>query len=79
MERFVKNFLCIVFPGMIGSFTSCILIIPPLMMRGLDFPSTLAVAVILAGAWSALFAIALRNRVLDQDAAARRIDAFPAE
>ncbi|AHM04415.1 hypothetical protein roselon_02064 [Roseibacterium elongatum DSM 19469] len=63
MERITKIVLSIVFPGIVGFFAACILVLPQLILRGMDFAQSLAVGVILSGLCAALCARCLRSRI----------------
>ena len=66
MERTVKIWLSIIFPGLLGFVASCLVILPQLTMRGLSAPWDILVGVFLAGAFSVLFSRML-TRHLDDD------------
>jgi hypothetical protein len=55
MERTIKIWLSIIFPGLLGFVASCLVILPQLTMRGLGAPWDIVVGVFLAGAFSVLF------------------------
>ena len=66
MERTIKIWLSIIFPGLLGFVASCLVILPQLTMRGLGAPWDIVVGVALAGAFSILFSRMLA-RHLDED------------
>jgi hypothetical protein len=66
MERTIKIWLSIIFPGLLGFVASCLVILPQLTMRGLGAPWDIVAGVLLAGAFSVLFSRMLA-RHLDED------------
>jgi RsiW-degrading membrane proteinase PrsW (M82 family) len=66
MERVIKIWLSIIFPGLLGFVASCLVVLPQLTMRGLDAPWEGILGVFLAGAFSTLFSRML-SRHIDED------------
>jgi RsiW-degrading membrane proteinase PrsW (M82 family) len=66
MERTIKIWLSVIFPGLLGFVAACLVILPQLNMRGLGAPWDGIVAVFLAGAFSILFSRML-SRHIDED------------
>jgi hypothetical protein len=66
MERTIKIWLSIIFPGLLGFVASCLVILPQLTMRGLGAPWDFVRRRFLAGAFSVLFSRMLA-RHLDDD------------
>lgn len=63
MERTIKIWLSIIFPGLLGFVASCLVILPQLTMRGLGSPWDIVVGVTFAGAFSILFARMLSRHI----------------
>jgi predicted outer membrane lipoprotein len=85
MERSIKIWLSVIFPGLLGFVASCLVILPQLTLRGLGAPWDIIVGVTLAGAFAILFSRIL-SRHIDDDEAEREASspeasstAFPAE
>ncbi|MCU4652593.1 hypothetical protein N8I71_07100 [Roseibacterium sp. SDUM158016] len=68
MERSIKIWLSIIFPGLLGFVASCLVILPQLTMRGLGAPWDVVAGVFFAGLFSVLFS-RLLSRHLDDDIA----------
>jgi RsiW-degrading membrane proteinase PrsW (M82 family) len=66
MERTIKIWLSIIFPGLLGFVASCLVILPQLTMRGLGAPWDTLVGTALAGAFAVLFSRMLA-RHLDEE------------
>lgn len=66
MERTIKIWLSVIFPGLLGFVASCLVIMPQLTMRGLGAPWEGIAGVLLAGAFAILFSRMLA-RHLDED------------
>lgn len=69
MERTIKIWLSIIFPGLLGFVASCLVILPQLTMRGLSAPWDTVVGVCLAGAFAILFSRMLARHLDEEDAA----------
>lgn len=67
MERTIKIWLSIIFPGLLGFVASCLVILPQLTMRGLSEPWDFAIGVFLAGAFSVLFSRMLSRHLDEED------------
>jgi RsiW-degrading membrane proteinase PrsW (M82 family) len=67
MERTIKIWLSIIFPGLLGFVASCLVILPQLTMRGLGAPWDILVGVFLAGTFSVLFSRMLARHLDDED------------
>lgn len=70
MERTIKIWLSIIFPGLLGFVASCLVILPQLTMRGLTAPWDIVVGVALAGAFSILFSRMLSRHLDEEETAA---------
>lgn len=66
MERTIKVWLSIIFPGLLGFVASCLVILPQLTMRGLGAPWDIIAGTFLAGAFAVLFSRMLA-RHLDEE------------
>jgi hypothetical protein len=55
MERTIKIWLSIIFPGLLGFVASCLVILPQLTLRGLGAALGFRVGVSLSGAFAVLF------------------------
>jgi RsiW-degrading membrane proteinase PrsW (M82 family) len=66
MERTIKIWLSVIFPGLLGFVASCLVILPQLTLRGLGAPWDIVVGVALSGAFAVLFSRML-SRHLDED------------
>jgi len=66
MERTIKVWLSIIFPGLLGFVTSCLVILPQLTMRGLGAPWDIVAGTMFAGAFAVLFSRMLA-RHLDEE------------
>jgi RsiW-degrading membrane proteinase PrsW (M82 family) len=55
MERAIKIWLSIIFPGLLGFVASCLVILPQLTLRGLGEPWDFVLGVSLSGAFAVLF------------------------
>lgn len=66
MERTIKIWLSIIFPGLLGFVASCLVVLPQLTARGLGAPWDMISAVSFAGAFAILFSRML-SRHIDQD------------
>ena len=67
MERTIKIWLSIIFPGLLGFVASCLVILPQLTMRGLGAPWDTATGVLLAGAFAVLFSRMLARHLDEED------------
>lgn len=65
MERVVKIWLSIIFPGLLGFVASCLVILPQLKMRGLGEPWDAILAVLISGAFAILFSRMLSRHIED--------------
>jgi hypothetical protein len=66
MERTIKVWLSIIFPGLLGFVASCLVVLPQLTMRGLGAPWDTVAGVVFAGFFAVLFSRML-SRHLDED------------
>ncbi|MGP1355549.1 hypothetical protein [Roseicyclus sp.] len=66
MERTIKIWLSIIFPGLLGFVASCLVVMPQLTMRGLGEPWDMVLGVVFAALFAVLFA-RLLARHLDDD------------
>ena len=69
MERTIKVWLSIIFPGLLGFVASCLVILPQLTMRGLGAPWDVPLAVTLAALFAVLFSRMLSRHLDDEDTA----------
>jgi hypothetical protein len=67
MDRTIKIWLSIIFPGLLGFVASCLVILPQLTMRGLGGPWDVIVGVSLSGAFSILFSRMLSRHIDDDE------------
>jgi hypothetical protein len=65
MERTIKIWLSIIFPGLLGFVASCLVIMPQLTMRGLGEPWDMVLGVVFAGLFSVMFSRMLARHVDD--------------
>lgn len=66
MERTIKIWLSIIFPGLLGFVASCLVILPQLTMRGLGAPMDTVLGVTMAAFFAILFSRML-SRHLDEE------------
>ena len=69
MERTIKIWLSIIFPGLLGFVASCLVILPQLTMRGLSAPWDVVVGIFLARTFSVLFSRMLARHLDEEDVA----------
>jgi predicted outer membrane lipoprotein len=67
MERTIKIWLSVIFPGVLGFVASCLVILPQLTMRGLGAPWDAILGVFLAGAFAVLFSRMLSRHIDDDE------------
>ncbi|MDG4649310.1 hypothetical protein P6F26_12720 [Roseibacterium sp. SDUM158017] len=66
MERTIKIWLSVIFPGLLGFVASCLVILPQLTLRGLSQPWDIVFGVFFAGTFAVLFSRML-SRHIDSD------------
>lgn len=83
MERTIKIWLSIIFPGLLGFVASCLVILPQLQMRGLSAPWDVVLGVGMAALFAILFSRMLSRHldtdVLDEEEAAQALKASTAD
>ena len=79
MERTIKIWLSIIFPGLLGFVASCLVILPQLTMRGISAPWDVVVGVFLAGAFSVLFSRMLARHLDEEEVPAEEPKAATAK
>lgn len=68
MERTIKVWLSIIFPGLLGFVASCLVVLPQLTMRGLGAPWDLILGVGMAAMFAILFSRMLSRHIDDEEA-----------